>query len=217
MKPWRSILALVVTAVALAAASCGDDIATAGQAPGYSDAEEGVESTEDDPFELVRPPGGDGPTTIPGPGPTLSVPGREATPPETSSTLPPPVTTTTFPMPQEPRRPGDPASFCGFSDYLYSMVSIFINPTVDVAATISVAPRTIAAYRRFTPSDIAPDVALVSETVLGLIDRLESAGFDMSAGPVRSEVSAIVTGDERYRPFLTAYDRVKLKEAATCS
>lgn len=216
MTRTRLALCLAVVCVALLGVACSDEVAGAGDTPGFSDSDRQI---EDGPFRMAEPDDRSASTTIPGPGPTLHLPERDPVAIATTSipgTTAIPGTTTTFPMPQSVVRPGTPTSFCGYSEYLYSLVSIFINPEVDPADAVRGAEETIEAYRLFTPAAAISDVALVSDTVLGLIEQLEAVAYDINEARFRGEIVAIIRGDARYAQFLRAYERVQVAEGISC-
>lgn len=102
-----SLLAVLVVVVGLLLVGCGSgQVSGAGEAaPGFSNQQREV---TDDPFEIARPTSTSGPTTIPGPGPTLFLPDGAVRPAtsttavasevSTTTTTTVPTTTTTLPL-----------------------------------------------------------------------------------------------------------------------
>lgn len=210
MSRLKFLVVVVGTAIAASMAACGSDVVGAGDTPGFSDEQRALDES---PFELARPEGGGGPTTIATP-PTLFVPGRAPEPVETTTTTP--TTSTTFPIPQAPSLATVPVSFCGFTSYLYSLVSIFTNEELDIESSTADAPRIIAAFRQFTPPEIQADVALVADTVLSLVAELEAADYDVSEPAFRKKIAGMVSNQPEYEPFLSAYQRVTFVEVSGC-
>ena len=221
MRAARHLMVLALVTLSLVAAACGGDSLETTEAPGFAGKDKAVDRS---PFELVEPKtDAETPTTLEGSDPTLPLPSdiaRRVRPGDPSGTTTTTSTTTTIvpttTMPNAPLSRGRPTSFCGASDYLYSLISIFTNPRLDVEAIGREAPPLIEQYRKFGPPEVAAEVDLVFDTVLVLIAQLAAADFDVPASGVLREVEAIIDGAPKYAEFVAAFTRMQFVEVLTC-
>jgi hypothetical protein len=222
------LLGIIAFVVLLAVTACGSSSQQAGT-PGFDDNQKKVDKS---PFEMANPTTTAGPTTIPGAAPTLPLPtttdasgnsARVGSPPDVTAAprqganpFAPsgPATTTTTPVQLLPAPPD--GTFCGYSAYLQSMLSVLTNPSIDVKGTVTAATQVIRRLNPLAPAAARNDVETVSNKVLGLIDMLASLNYNVNDPSFRAATNPLIARTPDVRPFIDAYDRVSAAEASVC-
>lgn len=234
----RQVLAIsIVLLTVLALAACGRSANEAGGTPGFSSKDRTVDTKS--PFEMANPTTTAGPTTIPGAGPTLPLPtttdpvtGESAvvgelpasrTPKSSSSRntsdsspYAPPVVVTTTTTPTQPIPAPPDGTFCGFSAYLQSMISVLTNPALDSRSVMTAAMPIVRRMQALAPVGARPDVDIVVQRVQALVDLLASQGWNVNSPDFRAATNPLIAGAPEVQPFIAAFDRVSFAEAAVC-
>ena len=230
------MVVLVAAGLLVAACGRGDDSASRDSTPGFTQDSTGTPAGRDDgtAFEMANPTTTQGPTTIPGAGPTLPLPtttdalgnsapvgspaGRRTTPRRSAADSPyqTPILVTTTTTPSQMLPPPPDGTFCGFSAYLQSMISVLTNKALDARAVLTGAMPVVKRMQALAPAGVRGDIDAVVQKVQGLIDLLASVGWNIDAPEFRAATNPLIAGAPDVQPFIAAYDRVSFAESTVC-